>query len=325
MQILVTGATGFLGRHLMPVLHERYGKARVRGVSSRDYDLMEPRAVARMFQECRPEILVHLAAYSAGIGANRSRPADFYYRNTVLTALVFEAAARHGVKKMLYPMGGCSYPAKARSPIDESQMWEGYPQQESSGYSTAKKMGIVASICYRQQYGLNSVVVIPGNMYGEYDNFRKDESHVIPAMVRRYFEAKREGAKRVIMWGSGRPVRDFVYAGDVARLLPWFLENYNSSEPVNISSGTTTSIRELAETVKELVGYPGEIVWDSTKPDGQMVKIFDVRRLHGLGLSCPTSLREGLRRTIQWLAQNYDYRGDGIRLDPANGEERAAA
>src|SRR5262249_18717682 len=157
---------------------------------------------------------------------------------------------------------------------------------------------------YRQQYGLNSVVLIPGNMYGEYDNFRNDESHVIPAMVRRYFEASRQAAERVVMWGSGTPVRDFVYAGDVARVLPWFLDHSDSSEPVNISSGTTTSIRELAETVKELVGYRGEIVWDTTKPDGQMVKIFGVARLHGLGLSCPTTLREGLARTIAWLGRN---------------------
>jgi GDP-L-fucose synthase len=325
MQILVTGATGFLGRHLLPVLTERYGPGCVRGVSSKDYDLMNPTAVARLFKECRPEILIHLAAYSGGIGANRSRPADFYYRNTLLTALVFEAAARHGVKKMVYPMGGCSYPARAKSPIDEAQMWEGYPQAESAGYSTAKKMGIVASRSYRQQYGLNSVVLIPGNLYGEYDNFRNDESHVIPAMVRRYFEASRQGAERVVMWGTGTPVRDFVYAGDVARVIPWFLENYDSSEPVNISSGTTTSIRELAETVKELVGYRGEIVWDATKPDGQMVKIFGVARLHGLGLSCPTLLREGLARTIAWLARNYDSRGDGIRLDPPHTEEVAAA
>jgi GDP-L-fucose synthase len=324
MEILVTGATGFLGRHLLPILSERYGGDRVRGVCSKDYDLMNPSAVARMFKECRPDILIHLAAYSGGIGANRARPADFYYRNTLLTALVFETAARHGLKKLVYPMGGCSYPATARSPIDEGQMWEGYPQPDSAGYSTAKKMGIVASRCYRQQYGLNSVVLIPGNMYGEHDNFRTAESHVVPAMVRRYFEARRHGVGRVVMWGTGTPVRDFVHAGDVARLIPWFLDNYDSSEPVNISSGTTTSIRTLAETIKELVGYRGEIVWDTTKPDGQMVKIFGVARLHSLGLSCPTTLREGLARTIAWLERNYNTRGDGIRLDPPQEEVVAA-
>jgi GDP-L-fucose synthase len=276
---------------------------------------MDPVQVARMFRDRKPEVLVHLAAYSGGIGANRAFPADFYYRNTLLTALVFEQAARSGVRKLVYPMGGCSYPAKATSPISEDQMWQGYPQPESAGYSAAKKMGIVASIGYRTQYGLNSVVVVPGNMYGEYDNFRNEESHVVPAMIRRYFEAKRAGLPQVAMWGSGKPVRDFVYAGDVARCIPYFIENYDSSEPVNLSSGTTTPIKELAESIKEVVGYPGEIVWDATKPDGQMVKIFDVARMKSLGLSCPTPLLDGLRRTAYWLARNYDTRGDGIRLD----------
>jgi len=313
-RIVVTGSTGFLGRHLVPILVNRYGAENVVGLSSRDYDLMAPPQVKRMFAEQRPEILIHLAAYSAGIGANKEFPADFYYRNTLLTALVFEEAAQNKIKKMIYPMGGCSYPAAARSPIDEGQMWEGFPQMESAGYSTAKKMGIVASMSYRKQHGLNSVVLIPGNMYGEYDNFRDSESHVIPAMVRRYFEAQRAGAKEIVMWGTGKPVRDFVYAGDVASVFPYFIENYDSSEPVNISSGTTTSIRELAETIKEMTTFQGEIVWDTSKPDGQMIKIFDVTRIKSLGLSCPTTLREGLKRTSAWLEKNYDARSDGLRL-----------
>jgi GDP-L-fucose synthase len=323
MRILVTGATGFLGRHLMPVLKERYGRG-VAGVCSRDYDLMDPSDVLRMFRDQKPEVVIHLAAYSGGIGANRTLPADFYYRNTLLTALVFEQAARHKVKKLIYTMGGCSYPAKAKSPISEDQMWEGYPQPESAGYSAAKKMGIVASKSYRTQHGLNSVVLIPGNMYGEFDNFRNEESHVVPAMVRRYFEAKRTKLPQVSMWGSGTPVRDFVYAADVARCIPYFVENYDSSEPVNLSSGTTTPIKELAETIKHVVGYQGEIVWDATKPDGQMVKIFDTVRMKSLGLSCPTTLLDGLKKTADWLIANYDTRGDGIRLDPAEATAKAA-
>jgi len=312
--ILVTGATGFLGRHLVPVLASRYGADRVVGVSSRNYELTDPQQVRRMFEELRPATVVHLAAYSGGIGANKRYPADFFHRNLVLTALVFQAAALAGVSKLVYPMGGCSYPASARSPIDESQMWDGYPQEESAGYSMAKKMGLVASRCYRSQHGLNTAVVIPGNMYGEYDNFRREESHVVPAMVRRYFEAMRARAEVVVMWGTGRPERDFVYAGDVAATFPYFIDHYDSSEPVNISSGSRTSIRELAETIRDLVGFKGEIRWDSTKPDGQMVKIFDVDRLHGLGLACPTRLGEGVRRTIDWFARHYDRRTDDIRL-----------
>jgi GDP-L-fucose synthase len=320
-KILVTGATGFLGRHLLPILQERHGAEHVVGVSSRDYNLLDPSEVRRMFAQLRPNIVVHLAAYSGGIGANRDFPADFYYRNTLLTALVFHEAALRGVKKLLYPMGGCSYPATATSPIDEVQMWNGFPQPDSAAYSTAKKMGLVASAAYRRQYGLNSVVLIPGNMYGEYDNFRLAESHVVPAMIRRFHEAQLQKQPEVVMWGSGLPVRDFVYAGDVAAVIPWFLEHYDSSEPVNISSGTATSIRELAESIREEIGYEGRIVWDTSKPDGQMVKIFDVSRMRALGLTCPTPLREGLRRTIAWFQQNYESGGDGIRLWPA--EERA--
>ncbi|MBL1210406.1 NAD-dependent epimerase/dehydratase family protein [Geminocystis sp. GBBB08] len=314
MKIVVTGASGFLGRHLLPQLKTQYSQGEIIGLSSQNYDLMNPLEVVKMFEDLQPEILIHLAAYSGGIGANRTYPADFYYRNTLLTALVFEQAAKFRVKKMIYTMGGCSYPATASSPIDESQMWQGYPQPESAGYSSAKKMGIVASQSYRTQYDLNSVVLIPGNLYGEYDNFRTNESHVIPALVRRFYEAKLNQLEAVAMWGSGTPKRDFVYAGDVAKVIPYFIDNYNSSEPINISSGTTTPIKELAELVKEITGFKGKLTWDTTKPDGQMVKIFDVSKLNSLGLSCQTNLKEGLEKTFIWLSKNYEQKTDGIRL-----------
>lgn len=313
-KILVTGSTGFLGSHLMPIMREKYGAENVKGVCSKDYDLMDGAQVKKMFDELQPEIVVHLAAYSGGIGSNRKFPGDYYYRNTILTAHCFEQAARHNVKKLIYTMGGCAYPHDATSPINEEQMWNGYPQEESAGYSSAKKMGIVASKSYRTQYGMDSVVLIPGNMYGPFDNFRSEESHVVPGMLRRYLEAKRRGDKEIVMWGTGTPTRDFVYAGDVAALIPWFIDNYSETGPINLSSGTTTSIRELAETIEEMVGYQGEIKWDTTKPDGQMIKIFDVTQMQSLGLACPTSLAEGLRKTTQWLEKNYDNHGENIRL-----------
>lgn len=314
MKILVTGSTGFLGSHLMPILHEKYGKENVKGVCSKDYDLMDGTQVKQMFDDLQPEIVVHLAAYSGGIGSNRKYPGDYYYKNTILTAHCFEQAARHNVKKLIYTMGGCAYPHDATSPINEEQMWKGYPQEESAGYSSAKKMGIVASKSYRTQYGMDSVVLIPGNMYGPFDNFRNEESHVVPGMLRRYLEAKRNDDKEIVMWGTGTPTRDFVYAGDVAALIPWFIDNYSETGPINLSSGTTTSIKELAETIKEMVGYKGEIKWDTDKPDGQMIKIFDVTKMQSLGLTCPTSLRDGLRKTAVWLEKNYDNRGEDIRL-----------
>jgi len=313
-RILLTGATGFLGRHTRPVLEQRYGKDNVVCVSSRDYDLMDRAQVDRLLAATAPDIVVHYAAYSGGIGANKTYPADFYYQNTLLTAHMFDAAARHSVRKLVYPMGGCSYPATATSPIDESQLWLGYPQAESAGYSTAKMMGTVAARSYRTQCGLDATVVVPGNMYGEYDNFDRLNSHVVPAMIRRYYEAMRDGANQVMMWGTGRPERDFVYAGDVAATIPFFIENFPEPGPVNISSGTRVSIRELAETIAEFVGFQGEIAWDTSKPDGQMVKIFSVERLHSLGLDCPTSLREGLAKTIPWFAANYPGATDGLRL-----------
>lgn len=313
-KIVVTGARGFLGRHVMPILHHRYASDKIVGLCRKDYDLLDPGAVHQMFEDHKPDALIHLAAYSGGIGANRTYPADFFHQNALFVTLVFQAAAEHKVKKMIYTMGGCSYPATASSPIGESQMWQGYPQHESAGYSVAKKMGLVASASYRAQYGLNSVVLIPGNMYGEYDNFRTQESHVIPALIRRFYEARAARKPEVQAWGSGKPVRDFVYAGDVAATIPFFLENYDVSAPVNISSGTTTSIKELTETVAKQLGYTGKIAWDTSKPDGQMEKIFDVSRLHGLGLSCSTPLEEGIHKTAAWLEKNYECRGDGIRL-----------
>ncbi len=314
MKVLLTGATGFLGRHTLPVLVARYGAQNVVGVSSKDYDLMQPAAVAAMFDAIKPDVVVHYAAYSGGIGANRAYPADFYFRNTILTALTFQEAAKRKVTKLVYPMGGCSYPATATSPIAETMLWRGFPQEESAGYSTAKMLGTVASKSYRTQYGLDSVVIIPGNMYGEYDNFSNLESHVVPAMIRRYYEAKLDGVKEIAMWGTGEPQRDFVYAGDVAATLPYFIESYSSAEPVNISRGSTTKIRQLAELVAKLLQFEGRIVWDTTKPDGQMVKIFSVGRLSSLGLSCPTEIEAGLKKTIEWFTANYAKHADGLRL-----------
>lgn len=311
-KILVTGASGFLGRHVVPVLQSQYEN--VKATSSKDVDWMDLAASRTFMKREKPDVLVHLAAYSGGIGANRTFPADFFFKNNLMLTHGFQLAAETGVKKMIYTMGGCSYPAKATSPIDESQMFQGYPQEESAGYSAAKAMGIVASRSYRTQFGLNSVVLIPGNLYGEYDNFRSNESHVVPAFVRRYYESKLRGDRVITMWGTGAPTRDFVYAGDVAAVMPYFIENYDSSEPVNISSGASISIKELAETLASEMRFEGKIEWDTSKPDGQMVKIFDVKRLHSLGLNCPTSLREGLRKTIAWLEKNYEGHTDGIRL-----------
>ena len=311
-RILVTGSTGFLGHHLMPRLKSAFPKAEIIGVGRRDADLLEPGAPARLLRNTQPDCVVHMAAKSGGIITNIKRPAEFFYENVVMNTHMLHDAQQAGVKKFVTFMGGCSYPSDARSPIDESQMWAGYPQIESAGYSVAKKMLLTQSWAYRVQHGFNSIVLIPGNVYGEWDNFNLEEAHVIPALIRKYMEAQERQDPTITAFGTGKPTRDFVYAGDVMATIPWFIQNYNSSEPVNISAGRRISIRELAETVKKVTGFAGEIVWDTTKPDGQMDKIFDVTRLHSLGLSCDTSLEDGLRRTTDWFRQARE-RGE-VRL-----------
>ncbi len=299
-KILVTGATGFLGRHIVPALRHELN-AEVVGVGRKDFDLLKPGSAEAMLATFKPDAVIHLAARVGGIIANKKYPADFFTDNIMMNTVTFNACHKAGVKKFLTLIGGCSYPAKAASPIGEDQMWNGYPQPESAAYSVAKKMLLVQSDAYRQQYGFNSIVLIPGNVYGEYDNFNEEYSHVIPALIRRFTEAKEKNAPSIACFGSGRPTRDFVYAGDVAAVIPWFLLNYDRSEPVNISTGTRITIQELSETIKEATGYPGAITWDTSKPDGQIDKIFSVERLHKLGLNCPTPLKDGLRKTVAWF------------------------
>lgn len=301
-RILVTGATGFLGRHIVPAIRAA-ATGDVIGVGRRDWDLLEPANIRRMLADVKPDAVVHLAARSGGIITNKARPADFFYENAVMNTHMLHESFKAGALKFLSLMGGCSYPASAVSPIGEDQMWNGFPQIESAGYSVAKKMLLVQSWAYRVQHGFNSVVLIPGNVYGEWDNFRLDEAHVIPAMIRKFVEARDSGAASVTVFGTGRPTRDFVYAGDVAATIPWFLARYDSSDPVNISTGTRVSILDLAAMIKRVVGFQGAVEWDSSKPDGQMDKIFDVRRLRALGLSCGTPLEQGLERTAAWFEQ----------------------
>jgi GDP-L-fucose synthase len=298
----------------MRVLERDYPPDCVLGVSNREYDLMDPAVARLMFDELKPAVVVHLAGCCGGIAANREFPADFYYRNSILTAQVLEAAARHGVRKVIYPIGSCSYPAGARSPIGEDQLWEGRPHSDTEAYSATKRLATIAAEAYRRQYGMQVVVLTLGNMYGEYATFHLRGAQVIAAMIRRFFEAQRNRAK-VTLWGTGSPVRDFVYAGDVAALIPWFLENYAAENgPINVSSGAAVTMKELAGLIREIAGFSGEVEWDIAKPDGQAIKLYDIRKLRSYGLSCPTTLRDGIARTFAWFAKNCDSGGEGLRL-----------
>lgn len=312
-RIVMTGATGFVGRNLQEAMAVA-GYTQVVPLSSRDYDLLEQSEVRRMLREQKPDVVIHLAALSAGIKANKERPAEFFYRNLMMTTMVMHESYLAGVKKLMTCMGGCSYPAKAPSPIKEEYMWDGYPQPESAPYSTAKKMSIVQAEAYRRQYGFNAIVLVPGNLYGPYDNYNLNDSHVIPALIRKVFEAERRGEKQIVAWGSGAPVRDFIYSRDAAKALVLALETYDAPEIINISSGVQTTIKELYGLVTELCGFKGEVVWDTSKPDGQMYKGFDVTRMKTvLGFNEITPLRQGLQETIAWFRANYDVPG-AVRL-----------
>lgn len=304
--ILVTGSTGFLGSHLMKAL----GGSAVNliGVSSAEADLTNAAACDALFAETRPAYVINLAAKSGGIQSNRTQPADYFRENILILTNVYASACKVGVVNMITPMGGCSYPATARSPISEDQMWLGYPQIESAGYSLAKKMALVLADAYRTQEGLQSAVVVPGNMYGEFDNFNLEHSHVLPAMIRKFCLATDDV---VTFWGSGAPKRDFVYAGDVAEIISKLIFDDNFTGPINISSGTETSIRELAGKVAAASGFEGQILWDDSYPDGQMVKIFDTSLMREHGLACNTDLDYGIDKTIRWFKESYPT---GVRL-----------
>jgi len=305
--ILVTGATGFLGSNVMKQL-EKQGYQQIIGLSSKDYDLREQTEVRKMFQEHKPAVVINLAAYVGGILADKKYPAKFFDDNILFGTLVFQEAYKSKVKKLICCMCGCSYPAKAPNPISEKDLWNGFPQVESAPYSIAKKNLAIQSWAYRKQYGFNSIVLLPGNMYGPYDNFSIEDSHVIPGLIRKFYDAKKEQKKEVVVWGSGKPIRDFVYVEDVAEALIGAMEHYNESDFINISSGVGITIKSLIEKISKLMEFDGKIVWDTSKPDGQIEKLFDVtlmkERLH---FTPKTSLDDGLQKTKIWFEQNYHH------------------
>ncbi len=312
-KILVTGATGFIGKNIIEQFEKNEFKYII-PISTKDFDLLEQTDVRKMFAKFNPEIVVHLAALSGGIKPNIEKPATFFYNNLLMQTMVMHEAHLAGVKKYLTCMGGCSYPAAAPSPINEKEMWNGFPQIESAGYSVAKKMNIVQSWAYKKQFGFNSVVTIPGNLYGPYDNYNLNDSHVIPALIRKIYEAKLRNDKEIFAWGSGKPERDFVYVKDVAKALVLTLENYNGEEFFNISSGTLTTIKELYNLVTKLMDFKGTVRWETSKPDGQLFKGFDNSLMKKLiNFDCKTSLENGLKETINWFVENYN-KPNAIRL-----------
>lgn len=302
-RVLVTGASGFMGSNLIPLL-----RPLVRELitpSRGDYDLLDQAAVRRMFATTRPDVVFHLAGLVGGIMANKKAPADYSYQNLLMGTLMLQEAHAAGVGKYITLIGGCSYPAAAKTPIVEEDLWNGYPQVESAPYSTAKKMAVVLAQAYRAQHNFDAIVLVPGNVYGPHDNFDLENSHVIPALIRKYHEAKTSGTREVVAWGTGKPTRDFIYAADACAGILKAAREYSGPEIINISSGNAITIRELVETVAAVVGFEGTVTWDSTKPDGQMAKGFDVTRMRDwLQFTPSTSLRDGLEQTYRWFLAN---------------------
>lgn len=303
-RVAVTGGSGFLGSFVVEKLRQS-GCENVFVPRSRDFDLRRGEHVVRLYEEARPHLVIHLAAVVGGIGANRAHPGRFFYDNAIMGIQMVEEARLFGVGKFVCVGTVCSYPKFTPVPFSEDDLWNGYPEETNAPYGLAKKMLLVQLQAYRQQYGFNGIYLVPVNLYGPGDNFDLETSHVIPALIRKFVEAKQLGERQIVAWGSGKPTREFLYVEDAAEAIVTAAARYDGSEPVNLGSGEEISIRDLVDLVGEVVGYEGEVVWDATKPDGQPRRSLDTTRARReFGWRARTPLREGLRSTIDWFVSN---------------------
>ena len=293
--VSLTGGAGFLGSAVAGKLEELGAETRI--IRSAEHDLRDPGDARRAVEGA--EVVVHLAARVGGIGFNRRNPAPLVYDNLMIGANIFEQSRLAGVQKLVAACTVCAYPKFTPAPFSESELWNGYPEESNAPYGLAKKMLLVLSDAYRRQYGFDSCAPIVANLYGPGDNYDLEDSHVIAAMIRKFVEARDAGTGEVVLWGSGEPSREFLYVDDAARALLLAAERLDTSEPVNIGTGQETRIRDLAETIRRLTGFEGEITWDASKPDGQPARYLDVRRARELlGFEAEVPLDEGLTRTI---------------------------
>lgn len=308
-RILVTGGSGFLGSHLVEQLGRR-GAAHVIVPRSQTADLTDGAAVRALFERERPELVFHLAAKVGGIGANQKHPGTFFRDNMAMGLNVLEEARRTGTAKVVIAGTVCAYPKFAPVPFREDDLWNGYPEETNAPYGVAKKALLVMAQAYRQEFGSNFVMLFPVNLYGPRDNFDLESSHVIPAMIRKFYEAKARGQSEVVLWGDGSPTREFLYVDDAARGLIEAAERYDEPDPVNLGAGMEISMRDLATTIADKVGFAGSMVWDASRPNGQPRRMLDVTRAkERFGFEAAVSFNEGLTRTIQWYADNAKSMG----------------
>ncbi len=303
-RVLVTGAGGFLGSYVVERLRQR-GCREIIAPRRRDYDLVEGAAVRRLFDNCSPDLVIHLAARVGGIGANQANPATFFYENVMMGVQVMEEARRRGVQKFVAVGTICAYPKLTPVPFREEDLWNGYPEETNAPYGLAKRMLLVQAQAYRRQYGFNAIFLLPVNLYGPGDSFDPESSHVIPALIRKCVEARSRDGDSTVVWGDGTPTREFLYADDAAEAILLASEHYDGSDPVNVGSGVEISIKELAQLIARLTGFRGDLRWDHDKPNGQPRRAVDVTRAERLfGFRARTPLEEGLRRTIMWYEQS---------------------
>jgi GDP-L-fucose synthase len=299
-KVVVTGGAGFLGRFVVEKL-KAYSPVEVLVPRSRDYNLVEGTDVKRLFAETKPDMVIHLAAVVGGIGHNQQNPGRFFYDNLMMGAQLIEQARLHNVKKFVATGTVCAYPKFTPVPFKEDDLWNGYPEETNAPYGLAKKMMLVQSQAYRQQYGFNSIFLLPANLYGPGDNFNLETSHVIPALIRKCVEARRAGTPFVEVWGSGSASREFLYVEDCAEGIARAAASYDESDPVNLGNGREVIIKDLVEIIAHLTAFEGEIRWQASKPDGQPRRQLDTTRAYEkFGFRAKTSLEDGLRKTIEW-------------------------
>ncbi len=310
-RVTVTGGAGFLGRHLVAYL-EKQGCRNVFIPRIEDYDLVNMDAVKQLYSDAKPDIVIHLAAKVGGIGANRENPGKFFYDNLMMGAQMMEVGRQADIEKFVALGTVCAYPKFTPVPFKEENLWNGYPEETNAPYGLAKKMLLVQSQGYRQQYGFNSIFLLPVNLYGPGDNFDPNSSHVIPALIKKCIDAQREsslrGAKRrsnlipsITIWGTGKATREFLYVEDAAKAIVLATEKYNKSDPVNIGAGFEISIKDLVNLIVKLTGFKGKIIWDKTKPDGQPRRCLDTSRaVKEFGFKAKIKFEEGLAQTIKW-------------------------